>query len=88
MNSSFLYHAWGLYDHNCSGIEYKGNTIILHVETKTPKRICPQCGSTHLVKNGYRIRNFIGLPIGGKKVIFRMKVQRYKCKNKDCDYDR
>ena len=21
MNSSFLYHAWGLYDHKCSGIE-------------------------------------------------------------------
>ena len=42
----------------------------------------------HLVKNGYRLRDFIGLPIGGKKVILRMKVQRYKCKNKDCNYDR
>lgn len=73
MNSSFLYHAWGLYDHKCSGIEYKGNTIILHIETKTPKKTCPQCGSMHLVKNGYRLRDFIGLPIGGKKVIFRMK---------------
>ena len=41
----------------------------------------------HLV-NGFRIRDFIGLPIGGKKVIIRMKVQRYQCKNKDCDYDR
>ena len=45
-------------------------------------------GSMHLVKNGYRLRDFIGLPIGGKKVILRMKVQRYKCKNKDCIYDR
>lgn len=41
-----------------------------------------------MVKNGYRIHNFIGLPIGGKKLIIRMKVQRYKCKNKECDYDR
>ena len=40
-----------------------------------------------MVKNGYRIRNFLGLPIGGKKVIIRMKVQRYKCKNDGCDYD-
>ena len=39
------------------------------------------------MKNGYRIRDFWGLPIGAKKVIIRMKVQRYKCKNKDCDYD-
>ena len=86
MNSSFLYHAWDLYDHKCSGIEYKGNTIILHIETKTPKKTCPQCGSMHFVKNGYRLRDFVGLPIGGKKVILRMKVQRCKCKNKDCNY--
>jgi transposase len=38
-----------------------------------------------LVKNGYRMRDFKGLPIGGKEVIIRMKVQRYKCK--DCKYD-
>ena len=29
----------------------------------------------------------ISLPIGGKKVILRMKVRRYKCKRVDCDYD-
>ena len=71
---------------NCE--EYKGNTIILHVETKERQKSCPQCGQAHLVKNGYRIRDFIGLPVGGKKVIIRMKVQRYKCKEKDCGYDR
>ena len=31
------------------------------------------------------MRDFLALPIGGKKIIVRMKVQRYKCK--DCDYD-
>lgn len=88
MISSFLYHAWGLYTHKCTREEYKGNTIILHVEAKDRKKECPKCGHRHLVKHGFRIRDFIGLPIGGKKVIIRMKVQRYKCKNKDCDYDR
>ena len=88
MNSSFLYHAWGLYTHKCTREEYKGITIILHVEAKDCEKECPKCGHRHLVKNGFRIRDFIGLPIGGKKVIIRMKVQRYKCKNKYCDYDR
>ena len=87
MNSSFLYHAWGLYSLECTKEEYKGNTIILHVQTKHRQNVCPKCGKRHLVKNGYRIRDFIGLPIGVKKVIFRMKVQRYKCKCDDCDYD-
>lgn len=88
MNSSFLYHAWGLYNHICTREEYKDNTIILHVEAKERQIECPQCGCRHLVKNGYRMRDFIGLPVGGKKVIIRMKVQRYKCKNRSCDYDR
>lgn len=86
MNSSFLYH-WGLYHHKCLREEYKGNTIILHIESKRAPKCCPKCGYPHLVKNGFRIRDFIGLPIGGKKVILRTKVRRYKCKCADCDYD-
>ena len=87
MNSSFLYHAWGLYNHRCTREEYKGNTIILHLETKERQKVCPKCGGRHLVKNGYRLRDFIGLPIGGKETIIRMKVQRYKCKNESCEHD-
>lgn len=87
MNSSFLYHAWGLYSLECTREEYKGNTIILHVQSKKRQKECPKCGKCYLIKNGYRTRDFLGLPIGGKKVIIRMKVQRYKCKCDGCDYD-
>jgi len=87
MNSSFLYHAWGLYTHECTREEYKGNTIILHVQSKKRQIVCPKCGKRHLVKNGYRIRDILGLPIGGKKIIIRTKVQRYKCKSAGCSYD-
>ena len=40
MNSSFLYHAWGLYslECTCTREEYKGNTIILHVQSKKPQK--------------------------------------------------
>ena len=87
MNSSFLYYAWGLCSLECTREQYKGNTIILHVQSKKRLSVCPKCGKRHLVKNGYRFRNFVGLPIGGKKVVVRMKVQRYKCNNEECDYD-
>lgn len=87
INSSFLYHGFGLYNYICTRVSYKGNTIIFNVESKERLKCCPKCGCRHLVKNGFRYRDFIGLPIGGKKTIFRMKVQRYKCKDEDCDYD-
>ncbi len=59
--------------------------IILHVQVKERIRCCPSCGARSIVKNGYRLRDFVGLPIGGKRVTIRMKVQRYKCK--ECDFD-
>ena len=65
MNSSFLYHAWGIYSLECTREEYKGNTTILHVQSKKPQKTCPKCGKCNLVKNGYRTRDFLGLPIGG-----------------------
>ena len=87
MNNSFLYHALGLYSLECTKEEYKDNTIILYVQSKSRIRVCPKCGKRHLVKNGYRMRDFLGLPVGSRKVIIRMKVQRYKCKEEGCDYD-
>ena len=59
--------------------------IILHVQVKERIRCCPSCGVRSIVKNGYCLRDFVGLPIGGKRVTIRMKVQRYKCKK--CDFD-
>mgnify|MGYP003088154511 FL=1 len=50
MNSSFLYHAWGLYQHNCLCEKYKGNTIILHLQSKDSLKCCPKCGHAHWVK--------------------------------------
>lgn len=85
MNSSFLYHAFGLQGLKCTSEQYKGTTLVLNVEYGKRQKVCPICGLRHLVKNGYRIREFLGLPIGSKKTVIRMKVQRYKCK--DCDYD-
>ena len=57
----------------------------MHVQAKERIRCCPSFNARSIVKNGYRLRDFVGLPIGGKRVTIRMKVQRYKCK--ECDFD-
>lgn len=88
MNGSFLYHAFGIRDMHYRKTEYKGNTIIITLQPKERLHKCPDCGSERIVKNGTRTRDFIGLPIGGKKVIFRCVLQCYKCKNGECSFDR
>ncbi len=85
MNSSFLYHAWGLYHDKCLREEYKGNTISLHIESKQAPKCCPECGHTHLVKNGFRTRY---QPSDRRqKGNSADESRRYKCKCADCDYD-
>ena len=56
---------------------------IFHIENKRAPKCSPKRGHPHLVKYGFRIRDFVDLPIGGKKVILRMKVRHYKCKCAD-----
>lgn len=76
---------YGLNGLKCATCHYKGSDLILDVEYSKRKTHCPNCGKTVLVKNGYRMRRIIVLPIGMKRTILNMKVQRYKCK--ECDYD-
>ena len=85
MDTSFLYHAFGLSGLKCTSTEYKGNTLILNVEYSRRKIKCPCCGKYTLVKNGCRYRNILTVPVGMKRTLLHMKVQRYKCKC--CDYD-
>ena len=88
MNDSFLYHMYGIRDMHYCGTTYKGHSAIITLEPKERLLRCPKCGSGKLVKNGIRTRKFLGLPIGGKQTVFQCKLQRYKCNEKDCDFDR
>ncbi len=72
MNRSFLYMVWGLCGLICTKEEYKNNGIVLHEEHKHREICCPRCGKCHIVRNGYRHRDFLGLPIVGKHVILQL----------------
>lgn len=86
MNTSFLYHAFGLSDLEYTSTKYEDKCIILNVQTSACKLRCPCCGSKHIILNGFVIRSIRCVPIGSKPVVLRMKVQRLKCK--DCATDR
>ncbi len=79
MSTSLLYHGFGLRDQEYLKTEYTGGTVIFHIKTKGEMLCCSQCGSKKIIKRGFVQRDFRGVPIGLKPVVFRAKVQRLKC---------
>jgi len=82
MSTSLLYHGFGLVDQDYLKTEYTGGTVIFHIRTKEKRLRCSQCGSKDVIKRGSVQRDFRGVPIGLKPVVFRAKVQRLECR--DC----
>ena len=80
MSTSLLYHGFGLTDQEYLKTEYSGSTVIFHIQTNGKRLRCSQCGSKKIIKRGSVQRDFRGVPIGLKPVVFRAKVQRLECK--------
>ena len=57
----------------------------MNVQTRSDKFRCPECGSKNIVRNGFTIRRFRGVPLGRKPVYIDMRVQRVKCHACGCD---
>ena len=85
MESSFLYHAFGVSrDYQYHATEYKCNAIYLKLKSISLKNVkCPHCGGTHVIKYGVIHRNIHNLPIGSKRTFLTLTIQRYECK--DCN---
>jgi len=82
MNSSFLYHAFGVKEYHYSAIDYKDSAIYLKVKSNSPKKCkCPHCGCEHVIKYGTIHRNIHNLPIGSKPTFLSLTIQRYQCKS-------
>ena len=84
MNSSFLYHAFGVKEYHYHATAYKDSAIFLKLKSNPPKKCkCPHCGSENVIKYGKQYREIHNLPIGGKQTYLSLTIQRYQCK--DCE---
>jgi len=80
MNTSLLYHVFGLYTQEVVRTEYKEGKICVKVKTKKDKLRCSACGSYQVIKSGKKERVFRALPIGRKPVFILAEIHRLKCK--------
>lgn len=78
MTSSELYHGFGLEGYRTVATRFEEGMIVLEVESTQPPR-CSECTSIHVVGRGRCIREFKAPPIGHKKVLIRLAVQRVQC---------
>ena len=84
MNTSFLYQGFGIFEQECTRVRYEDKSIILEIQTRKHKLVCPQCKSRNVKRSGFHIRRIRNVPIGSKQVIMNVKVQRVECRDCGC----
>ena len=82
MDISFMYHALGIREQECTRMRYEGGRIIFEIRTKEDKLYCAKCGSHHVIKSGSTLRCFRCVSVGSRPIILEMTVRRLECK--DC----
>jgi transposase len=82
MNTSLLYHAFGLQDQTVITTDYMDGQVYVKVKTKEDKLQCSACDSWNIIKSGIKKRSFKTIPIGRKEVFILAVIQRLECK--DC----
>lgn len=80
MDSSLLYHGFGIKGQEVLKSEYQGGKIVVHIQTKEKNLRCSNCKSKNVIKKGYTERLFRTAPIGLKPVYLKARVQRLECK--------
>ena len=81
MNTSLLYHAFGLREQKVITTDYKYGKICVKVKTKEDKLQCAGCGSWNVIKSGKKERVFRTIPIGNREVFLIAIIQRLECKS-------
>ena len=79
--TSFIYHTLGLRGYWLTHTNYLNGCVYFHVERKRQKRQCRGCRARchHLRLNGRFQREFIALPIGGRRVFVVLHGHYQKC---------
>lgn len=86
MNTSLLYHVFGLREQMLIATDYKYGKVCIKVKTKEDKLQCSMCNSWDVIKSGTKERLFRTIPIGKREVYLLAIIQRLECK--ECGFIR
>ena len=79
MSTSLLYHGFGVRGYEYVNTKYEGGAVIFTLRPKAFELQCSACGSRRVIRRGKVNRRFRSVPIGRKKVLFSLTIQRVQC---------
>ena len=79
MSTSLFYHTQGIKGFQFLRFDYSGDIVYADIVRKKGKLTCPSCGSFDVTGTPVDIREIKGLPMGTKKSVFRVRMQRVRC---------
>jgi transposase len=81
MSTSLLYHGWGIVGYQYQRTVYSEGTVMFRIAQDPTTLQCPLCESRKLIRRGASHRRFGTLPIGRKRVVLELPIQRVECKS-------
>ena len=82
MSTSLLYHAFGIRGYDYVRTDYQGGEVIFTIHQDPDDCRCSACGSREVTSRGHAQRQFVSLPIGGRKTSVALPIPRVACR--DC----
>lgn len=86
MSTRILYHGFGIIGYDHVSTQVTEGRLEFSIRQPAKDLCCNVCGSFNVLCRGTKERRFRGLPIGMKKTIFVLEVQRLECR--DCEATR
>jgi transposase len=65
-------------------VDENESRLVIQAHSTATQSICPMCGQTSTYVHSNYIRTPRDLPCSGRQVCLRLQVQRFRCRNTDC----
>ncbi|MFF0869972.1 transposase family protein [Nonomuraea sp. NPDC003560] len=65
-------------------VQLRAGTIVVHVASTDAPVVCPGCGTAGRV-HGHVDRQLADLPVGGQRVLVRLRFRRLRCATIGCE---
>ncbi|WP_268977967.1 ISL3 family transposase [Streptomyces sp. GS7] len=66
------------------GVVDEGERIVVRARTPQDSAVCPVCRASSGRVHGYRWRTVADVPVGGRRVVVRVRVRRLVCPTRGC----